>query len=214
MVAMTAQVLTGLRSSPACERNAAAVASVLADWIGGRQQLLEVGSGTGQHASACIADHPQLQWQTSDHEPDVATIRGWANTSAAPDRITGPEQLNVNMPEQWASVAGFDVCFTANTLHIMPWSVGRALFANAARHGRADCLLLIYGPFHVDGKPTSAGNARFDAALRAEHEDMGIRNIEDVRSEAARCGWLERVHYHMPANNQMLVFQTSQEQCV
>ncbi|MEO0574386.1 MAG: DUF938 domain-containing protein [Pseudomonadota bacterium] len=207
MVALAVSVVpTVLRSSPSCERNGVAVASVLADWLGGREQLLEVGSGTGQHAARCIGEHPALRWYVSDHQPDAETIRGWAARSTAADRIIGPAQLDVNEAPQWKAVAGFDVCFTANTLHIMPWSAGQAMFMNAARYAADDCLLVIYGPFHVHGEATSEGNARFDAALRADAAHMGIRDIEAVRAEAANHGWLEQAHYHMPANNQMLLF--------
>ncbi|MEL6869708.1 MAG: DUF938 domain-containing protein [Pseudomonadota bacterium] len=200
---------TPLRGSPSCERNVEPVGRVLTDWSCGRRSLLEVGSGTGQHAAGLIGRMPGLVWQPTDVQPDSVTIGGWAHASGAPDRINEPLALDVTDDTQWQTLPAFDVCFTANTLHIMPIEAGVQLFAQAARYAMPDAVLLIYGPFHCDGEATSEGNARFDAALRAEAQHMGIRDIEWARASAARNDWLECAHYHMPANNQMLVFRLS-----
>lgn len=195
-----------LRSSPACERNQAAIRSVLEDWVVDNGVLLEIGSGTGQHAAYSIDLFTHLVWQPSDRVPDHKSIAGWASTSSDPARIRRALTLDVSDEQAWANAPRFQTLLTVNTLHIMSWEHVQQLFYHSAAIADANGRLLVYGPFHENGGPTSEGNAVFDNQLRAEGGGMGIRDIESVRATAAANDWLERAHYQMPANNQMLVF--------
>ncbi len=195
-----------LRSSPSCERNQEALGAVLEMWLT-PGTLLEVGSGTGQHAAYLIDRLDGVQWQPSDRVPDHGSINGWAATAVSSDRIRPALVLDARSSSQWRQLPDFDALLTVNTLHIMDWDAVSALFSNAAMQARDETRFLVYGPFHVGGKPTSEGNAVFDVQLRAEESGMGIRDIGEVRALACRTGWVELAHYHMPANNQMLVFE-------
>lgn len=204
--------VTAPRSAPAAARNAAPIGRVVADWLAPLEgTLLEVGCGTGEHAAAFSALTPGLCWRPTDKEPDVATIMAWRDTAAHPERMAAPAALDVDDASQWQRFEQVAAVFSVNTLHIMNWNSVTRLFAGAAAACRAGGLLLIYGPLHVAGQATSQGNAAFDAQLRGAEFDMGIRDLEAIRSEAAGRGWIERAHYAMPANNQMLIWQRSDE---
>ena len=200
--------VTALRSSPSCERNQEPIAHVLRDWFAGGVRVLEVGSGTGQHAAYLTAHLDGCVWQPTDVQPDHVTISGWRALAATPERILDAQPLDVLQPAHWTPFAGaFDAAFTANTLHIMPWEAVVALWSGLAETMLEEARFAVYGPFHRDGKPTSDSNARFDEELRSAGTGMGIRDLGEIRALAARHGWLERAHYQMPANNQMLLFQ-------
>ncbi len=196
------------RSAPAAARNAAPIGQVVADWLAPFEgTVLEVGCGTGEHAAACSALTPHLCWLPTDREPDVATIMAWRERAAHPERVAAPAALDVDDVSHWRRFEQVAAVFSVNTLHIMSWNSVTRLFASAAAACRAGGLLLIYGPLHVRGQATSPGNAVFDTQLRDADVGMGIRDLEAVRSEASGRGWIERAHYAMPANNQMLVWQ-------
>ena len=190
----------GPRSSPAAERNAAPIGQVLADWLGARHgTLLEVGCGTGQHAAALSGRLPALHWLPTDVDPDVETILAWRDRAPDPVRIAAPAALDAGDASRWREFAGVDAVLTVNTLHIMPWTRVVGLFRNAA--------LACHPEAHVDGAPTGAGNARFDASLRAADPDSGIRHLEAVLGLAAANDWIELARYRMPADNRMIVWR-------
>ncbi|MEL7297639.1 MAG: DUF938 domain-containing protein [Pseudomonadota bacterium] len=197
----------GLRVAPACQRNAGAIADVLADWLREDDLVIEVGCGTGQHAAWMTTALPGLRWLPTDVAPDFVTISAWRDLSNSAQSIHVPVALDATIPDMWPSVAA-NALFTANTLHIMSWSAVEQLFANMHRSLSANGLLLIYGPFHDQGKPTSDGNERFDAELRAGGSGRGIRDRGAVQSLAAAAGWLQVAHYTMPANNELLIWRT------
>lgn len=196
-----------LRCSPACERNAEAIGNVLKDWLSDRRKLLEIGSGTGQHAAYLIDELPGLQWQPTDLAVDKDTIDAWSSRAQSTDRILAPQNLDVTQRSHWQTLGEFDCVFTANTLHIMSWSAVTSFFANVGHVLSDKARLAIYGPFHDAGKATSESNERFDADLRAAGIGMGIRDRQAVQALAASAGFLQLAHYQMPANNQMLVWQ-------
>ena len=198
------------RSAPAAARNAAPIGRVVADWLATIEgTLLEVGCGTGEHAAALSALTPNLCWLPTDREPDVATIMAWRERAAHPERVAAPAALDVDSAADWQRFEDVAAVFSVNTLHIMNWDSVPRLFAGAAAACRPGGVLIIYGPLHVRGEATSPGNAAFDAQLRDAVGDMGIRDIEAVRSAAAGAGWIEQAHYAMPANNQLLVWRRS-----
>ena len=205
---MTGQVAP--RSAPAAQRNAGPLSLVVADWLSALDgTLLEVGCGTGEHAATLSAETPDLCWLPTDVDPDVATIMAWRAQLQFPTRVAAPAALDVTRKDQWRGYRDLAAVYTVNTLHIMPWPATQALFRYAATACRPGARLLVYGPMHIGGRATSPGNAEFDASLRSRGLGMGIRDLEAIRSEAAGCGWVERAHYAMPANNQALVWQRS-----
>jgi len=190
--------------SSACERNRGPILEVLREWFADRRRVLEIGSGTGQHAVYFGADLPHLDWQTSDLAANQAGIRAWLSEADLPN-VREPLTLDVR-GDDWPDRV-YDGVFSANTLHIMDWAAVRALFAGLPRILARDAVVAIYGPFHVDGRPTSESNARFDASLRGQGTGMGIRDVAAVNELAARAGLSLQVDVAMPANNRCLVWQ-------
>lgn len=189
--------------SPACERNRTPIANVLAPLFASVTKVLEIGSGTGQHAVYFAAKMPHLVWQTSDLAQAHDGIRKWIE-EAALTNVLGPLALDVNEPV-WP-VSNVDAVFTANTLHIVSWPGVQNMFAGVSRVLKEHGLFCVYGPFRYGGKHTAESNARFDLALRTHDERSGIRDFNDVR-DLAQKNRLALLHDEdMPANNRLLVF--------
>lgn len=192
------------RHSPAAERNAAPILSELQRLLPARGVLLEIASGTGQHAAHCSAGLPGWQWLPSDFE--AAALPSIAAWCAGLARVRVPLQLDVLQPH-WPGVpATVDAIYCANMVHIAPWACCAGLMRGAARHLSAPGLLITYGPYLEDAVPTSPGNLAFDADLRARHPAWGLRRLEDVAQEAARVGLQLRERVAMPANNLLLAW--------
>lgn len=189
--------------SPACERNREPILAVLREAFADRKHVLEIGSGTGQHAVHFAAALPHLIWQTSDRAPYLPGIRQWLDEAALPN-TPAPLLLDVNGP--WPAIRA-DAVFTANTLHIMSQADGEALFAMLPTVLADDATLAIYGPFRYAGAHTSASNAAFDHALRADHPSRGIRDAEWLIELAAGIGLTCTADHAMPANNRCLIFR-------
>lgn len=190
--------------SSACERNRDPILAVLHTHFVERHRVLEIGSGTGQHAVHFAAAMPQLLWQTSDRAENLPGMQRWLDEAALPN-TPAPLAVDVSAAD-WPNDP-FDAVFSANTLHIMSWTEVEALFAALPSATTADAKLAIYGPFNYGGKYTSDANAEFDAALKARVPHMGIRNFEavDALAHAAGFGLVDDVA--MPANNRTLVWQ-------
>ena len=190
--------------SEAAERNKAAILGVLRECLGERPlTLLEIGSGTGQHAAYFSRHLPHVTWQPSDFGRYLPLVSAYVAQHPQPN-LRAPIELNV---DAFVDVEQVDVMFSANTLHIMSWDSARQFLREAGAQLAPGGQLLVYGPFHVGGRATSESNARFDLALRSELPHMGIRHREAVCIEADRAGLsLQRVHT-MPANNQLLQFE-------
>jgi SAM-dependent methyltransferase len=188
--------------SPACDRNRDPLLAVLREHFADRRRVLEIGSGTGQHAVYFAQALPQLTWQTSDVAENLPGIREWLNEAKLPN-TPPPLELDVNGPWQ---PGDFDAVFSANTLHIMGWPEVQRLFALLAK-APAEFVAAVYGPFNYDGRFTSESNAAFDASLRARGSHMGIRDFEAVNAlaEAANLKLISDVA--MPANNRTLVWR-------
>jgi len=189
--------------SPACERNREPILGVLRTQFAGRHRVLEIGSGTGQHAVYFGAALPWLQWQTSDRVENHAGIRAWLDEAALPN-VHAPLALDVTA-DAWPETR-FDAAFSANTLHIMSWSDVEAMFAGLARVLEADARLVIYGPFNYGGQYISDSNAAFDQSLKARAAHMGIRDAEAVDALAARHGFSLIDDVAMPANNRCRIW--------
>lgn len=189
--------------APACDRNREPILAVLRDRFADRREVLEIGSGTGQHAVHFAAAMPHLVWQCSDREANLPGIRLWLDEAALPN-TPAPFAFDVNGP--WPT-RRYDAVFSANTLHIMGWPEVERLFAGLPAILTPDARVAIYGPFNVGGRHTSEGNAAFDASLRSKAPHQGLRDVEAVDGLARRAG-LERIEDRaMPANNRCLVWR-------
>jgi len=190
--------------SSACERNADPILAVLREEFANAHHVLEIGSGTGQHAVHMGAQLPHLIWQTSDLPNYHASIHAWLN-EAPLDNVRAPLILDMTQPV-WPE-GDFDAVFTANTCHIMSWDKVERMFAGVARLLPVGGVLGVYGPFNIGGQYTSDGNARFDEALRAQGGHMGLRDLEAVQALATSCGFVQHADHAMPANNRLLVWK-------
>jgi cyclopropane fatty-acyl-phospholipid synthase-like methyltransferase len=168
-----------------------------------RQHVLEIGSGTGQHAVYFADALPHLTWQTSDLPAQLPGMRLWVEEAALPN-LPPPLALDVN--GVWPN-GRYDAAFSANTLHIMSSQEVARLFAGLGRVLADDAVLAVYGPFNYGGRFTSDSNAAFDGSLRAQSASMGIRDFEAIDALARSIG-LQLIEDHaMPANNRTLVWR-------
>jgi SAM-dependent methyltransferase len=179
--------------SEACDRNRDPILGVLERVFKGARAVLEIGSGTGQHAAYFARALSHLAWQASDVAEHLEGIRMWG---------VDPIELDVDKPWPAVEVEGV---FSANTAHIMSWPQVERMFAGIASLGSVK-IVCLYGPFHYGGRPTSQSNARFDSMLRARDPASGVRNFEDVSALAQRFGFALLEDNAMPANNRLLVF--------
>jgi cyclopropane fatty-acyl-phospholipid synthase-like methyltransferase len=196
-------VPTGKPFSPSSERNREPILAVLQRHLGDRRHVLEIGSGTGQHAVHFAAAMPGLIWQSADRDTYLPGIRAWLAEAALPN-TPAPLRFDVNDAE-WP-VGPFDAVYSANTLHIMAWDEVERLFARLPGVVSDDATLVIYGPFNYGGRFTSDSNAAFDARLRGDAPHMGIRDFEAVDALARSAGFSLREDCAMPANNRCLVW--------
>lgn len=193
------------RHSPAAERNRAPILAELQRLLPAQGVLLEIASGSGQHAAFCSAGLPGWQWLPSDFEAAaLPSIVAWC---AGLERVATPLRLDVLQP-LWPGVpATVDAIYCANMIHIAPWECCAGLMRGAARHLSAQGLLVTYGPYLEEGVPTSPGNLAFDADLRGRNPAWGLRWLHEVAQEAARAGLALRERVAMPANNLLLAWE-------
>lgn len=189
--------------SEACARNRDPILAVLRRHFADRRQVLEVGSGTGQHAVHFAAALPGLTWQTSDRAENLPGIRQWIEESGLTNL---PPPLTLDVTGRWPH-ARYDALFTANTLHIMGWPSVCALFAALPGMLSADAVLAMYGPFNYDGAFTSASNETFDAWLKQRSPESGIREFSAVDALARQSGFTLLEDCPMPANNRTLIWR-------
>ncbi len=196
---------TPLPFSPAAERNSEPILQVLAPLLPAHAQVLEVASGTGQHAAFFGARQPTWRWQPTEGE--AAALPAITARSAGLPGVLPAQLLNV-MEQPWPFEAGrFDAVYVANLLHIAPWPAAAALMAGAAACLKPGGVLLLYGPFIVDGAPLAPSNASFDADLRQRNLLWGLRRLHGVQKQAHAAGLQVEQTLPMPANNLMLVFR-------
>lgn len=192
------------RHSPAAERNRGPILAELQRLLPDRGLLLELASGSGQHAAHCAAALPGWRWLPTDGDPrTLDSIAAWC---AGVPSVLPAQLLDVAAADWPAAPAQADAIYCANLLHIAPWPVCAALMQGAARHLAPHGLLLLYGPWLVDGEPTAPGNLAFDADLRGRDPSWGLRRLADVQREARAAGLRLRERVVMPANNLLLVF--------
>ncbi|MEW5966242.1 MAG: DUF938 domain-containing protein [Pseudomonadota bacterium] len=187
-----------------CEQNRAPILAVLREVFADRRRVLEIGSGTGQHAVYFAPELPHLVWQTADVPAHHAGIRRWLDDAALPN-VLPPLALDAN-DTRWHG-GRYDAVFSANTLHIMRWAEVEMCFAGIGAVLEPGGVLAIYGPFNYRGKFTSESNARFDAWLKARDPASGVRDFEAVDALAQAQGLVLWQDVAMPANNRTLVWR-------
>ncbi len=192
-------------SSVACERNRDPILAVLREHFADRRRVLEVGSGTGQHAVYFAAAMPHLLWQAADVQENIPGIAAWLNEAALPN-TPHPLVLDVNDDANWPDTP-LDAVFSANTLHIMSWREVQMFFSRVSEAAAADFKLAVYGPFNYGGRFTSDSNAVFDASLKLRAAHMGIRDFEAVNALAESIGLGLAADVAMPANNRTLIYE-------
>lgn len=190
--------------SPACERNREPILAILREVLADHRHLLEIGSGTGQHAAFFGAQLPKMIWQTSDLPHNHPSIKAWLEDAQLAN-VLPPLALDVETGP-WPGPQ-FDAVYSANTCHIMSWPQVQAMFDGIGRILQPGGVLCIYGPFNYDGAFTSASNAQFDASLKAQAAHMGIRDFEAMDALARVQGLTLQADHAMPANNRMLVWR-------
>jgi cyclopropane fatty-acyl-phospholipid synthase-like methyltransferase len=187
-----------------CDQNRSPILEVLRPLLCDCRQLLEIGSGTGQHAVYFSSDLPHLTWQTSDVTGNHAAIHAWLDDEG-PANALRPLALDVRTgpwPEQ-----RYDAVFSANTVHIMGWEAVVALFAGVGRVLAPQGLFILYGPFNYGGRYTSESNARFDQWLKGRDPQSAIRNFEELDALAQAAGMVLVEDIEMPVNNRTLVWR-------
>jgi len=192
--------------SPASERNRDPILDALRTQFADRSRVLEIGSGTGQHAVHFAAALPHLLWQCSDRAEYLSGIRAWLGEAQLPNT---PEPLELDVACGPWPMSRFDAVFSANTLHIMAWEEVRAMFAGLDAVLADDAIVAIYGPFNVGGRFTSDSNAAFDADLKARAPHMGLRDAEEVDALARSIGLRLVADIAMPANNRCRAWRRS-----
>ncbi|MGE5321049.1 MAG: DUF938 domain-containing protein [Hyphomicrobiaceae bacterium] len=190
--------------SDSCVQNREPILAVLRKVFADRSQVLEIGSGTGQHAVYFAAELPHLRWQTADVPEHHAGIQLWL-AEAKLTNVLPPLALDVN-DTAWRSHR-YDAVFSANTLHIMSWPEVEEFFAGVGEVLQAGGILAVYGPFNYGGRYTSESNARFDAWLKARDPASGVRDFEAVDALARARRLILQDDIAMPANNRMLVWR-------
>ena len=192
------------RHSPAADRNAAPILAALQRLLPARGTMLEIASGTGQHAARFSEGLPGWQWQPSDFDASsLPSITAWCEGLG---RVRAPIRFDV-MSSTWPNVPDqVDAIFCANLIHIAPWPCCAALMRGAARHLAPGGVLVTYGPYVEDDVPTSPGNAAFDADLRSRDPTWGLRRREDVAERARAVGLVLSERVAMPANNLLLAW--------
>jgi len=191
-----------------CEQNRAPILTVLQEVFADRRKVLEIASGTGQHAVYFGQELPHLTWQTSELPSNHAGIQAWLDEARLPN-VLPPLAIDVN-EAQWPAEQ-VDAIFNANTVHIVAWPAVERMFAGIGRVLAAGGILCLYGPFNYGGQFTSESNARFDVWLKNRDLDSGVRDFEAINRLAEAQGLKLLMDVAMPSNNRTLIWQRTTE---
>ena len=191
--------------SPSCERNKEPILQALKKHLEPGKRVLEIGSGTAQHAFYLTKSLPGVIWQPTERSEGLATL-SLCYQSFAIEQLLPPQILNVQELENWPS-SSFQVIFTANTFHIMPQENLSYFFKGSQRALEPEGKVFIYGPFKYKGEFTSESNYQFEKWLKSHGRSQGQRDFEVVLDEAMSQGFALSEDLEMPANNRMLIFE-------
>jgi len=193
------------RSAPAALRNRGPIADVLADWLPSAGLVLEIASGTGEHAAYFAERFPALDWQPSDIHPDsLSSVAAWRHASGLPN-LRPPLALDAASAD-WP-IDRADAVLSINMVHISPWASALGLLDGAARLLRPDAPLILYGPWLKDDIAAVPSNLDFDADLKRRDPDWGLRRVEDFALAAEPRGFNLEAVERMPANNLMMLWR-------
>ena len=197
--------------SEACIQNREPILSVLRETFAAARHVLEIGSGTGQHAVYFSRHLPHLRWQTSDLEENHAGINAWLHEAALNNTLP-PFTLNVTDVSWTESTpeSTYDGVFSANTTHIMSWPAVQEMFTGIGKLLETDARFCLYGPFNYNGSYTSDSNRRFDIWLKERDPASGIRHFEALNELALSNGMRLETDFEMPVNNRLLVWKKYQ----
>lgn len=199
--------MTGKQHAPATLRNRDPIAGVLARELPARGTVLEIASGTGEHAVFFAERFPALQWQPSDPSPEALASIADYRAEYAGENCTAPLLLDAAAPGEWP-VAVADAIVCINMVHISPWAATEGLFAGAAQIlASGGGPLILYGPFFEHEVATAPSNLEFDASLKARDPRWGLRHAEELDRLAAALRMARSARYGLPANNIMLVYR-------
>lgn len=188
-----------------CEQNRDPILAVLREVFADRRKVLEIASGTGQHAVYFGGALPHLGWQTSELPGNHAGIQAWLDEALLPN-VLPPLAIDLH-EDTWPLTTTVDAIFNANTVHIVSWPAVERMFAGIGRVLAPGGLVCLYGPFNYGGNFTSESNARFDAWLKGRDPESGVRDFEAVNALAEAQGLILLRDVAMPANNRTLVWR-------
>lgn len=192
------------RKAPAAERNVLPIGDVLSDWLPASGLVLEIASGTGEHALAFSRRFPRLDWQPSDPDPDaLRSISAWA--AEGPSNLRPPLPLDVTSGAWPVENAAAILC--VNMVHIAPWEASLGLLEGASKVLGEGCPLILYGPWLQAEVPTAPSNQAFDISLRDRDSRWGLRLVEDFETAANERHFRLEERRPMPSNNLMLLFR-------
>jgi hypothetical protein len=192
-------------SAPAALRNREPIAEILAGWLPPTGLVLEIASGSGEHAVHFAERFPDLEWQPSDtHPAALRSIAAWRETASLPNLL---EPLTLDASASRWPVDSADAVLSINMIQISPWASALGLVQGAARILPGGGPLILYGPWLSAETPTAPSNAGFDADLRRRNPEWGLRNVEDFVAAAAEWGFALEDRRAMPANNLMMLFR-------
>lgn len=195
--------------SPSADRNKEFILSTLRQELAADQLVLEIGSGTGQHACYFAAALPNVIWQPTELKQNIPGIDSWMDEQNL-ENILEPKALDVDV-HPWP-VTHANVCFTCNTFHIVGMPSVRSIFEGCNTVLRDGGKLCVYGPFAIDGQHTSAGNQQFDQQLRTSNPNSGVRDLSELDAIAQQLGFNAYRSITMPANNLFVVWEIPTKQ--
>jgi SAM-dependent methyltransferase len=191
--------------SPTAGRNKAPIGEVITHYIPRGGRVLEIASGSGEHASHMCSVRPDISWQPTDPNAQSRESQNdWAIDCGG--RIKPSLSLDTMQPEWWAELPDYDVIYCANMIHIAPWDAARGMVSGAAQILKKGGVFILYGPFK-EGAETAESNLNFDVSLKSRNPAWGVREIEDVKRIFAEAGFAFKERVVMPKENRTLIFE-------
>ena len=203
---MSGAAASAVLTSPAAARNREPILQVLRSRLAAKVRVLEIASGSGEHAVWFAQGLPGVSWLPSDHDPAALASIAARRAQAGLDNLQDPLRIDASAPDAWPAIA-VDAVVCLNMIHIAPWGAAEGMMAGAGRILAPGGLLVLYGPFREGGRHTAPSNAAFDESLRSRDPAWGVRDLDDVRVLAASSGLRLAERIAMPANNLTLIFE-------